>query len=404
LSADDQLVSYFETFIKNKPLFLNKKSLQSDFTPDKIEHREECIKSLAEILAPSLRFEKPSNIFIYGKTGTGKTLTVNYTLNRINKVAEHKNIPILAIYVNCRLKKVADTEYRLIAEIVSKLGKDLPSTGLPTSDIYKEFFSIVDQSKRIVIIVLDEVDQLVEKSGNEVLYSLTRINSELKNAQISFIGISNDILFVDALDSRVKSSLSEEEILFNPYNASQLKDILESRSKIAFNEGVISQGVIAKCAAYAAREHGDARRALELLRVSAEIAERKNLNKVHMEHVDEAEQKIEKDRILDALENHPKQFHTVLYSIFSLYNEKRDYIHTGEVYDLCLNFFFLSNSRPLTQRRVSDIIGEYDILGIIAAKTISKGRYGRTREILLSLPESLKQKIEVMLKNKLGMQ
>ena len=404
MSADDQLVSYFETFIKNKPLFLNKKSLQSDFTPDKIEHREECIKSLAEILAPSLRFEKPSNIFIYGKTGTGKTLTVNYTLNRINKVAEHKNIPILAIYVNCRLKKVADTEYRLIAEIVSKLGKDLPSTGLPTSDIYKEFFSIVDQSKRIVIIVLDEVDQLVEKSGNEVLYSLTRINSELKNAQISFIGISNDILFVDALDSRVKSSLSEEEILFNPYNASQLKDILESRSKIAFNEGVISQGVIAKCAAYAAREHGDARRALELLRVSAEIAERKNLNKVHMEHVDEAEQKIEKDRILDALENHPKQFHTVLYSIFSLYNEKRDYIHTGEVYDLYKEICHKSNSRPLTQRRVSDIIGEYDILGIIAAKTISKGRYGRTREILLSLPESLKQKIEVMLKNKLGMQ
>ena len=398
--GDDQLISYLETFVQSNSLFENKRCLHSDYTPERIEHRNNVIQQIAEILAPSLRLEKPSNIFIYGKTGTGKTLTTHYTLKHILQVAETQKVPLLTIYVNCRLKRVADTEYRLIAEIVSKLGKEVPSTGLPTADIYKELFTLLDDKKQIIILVLDEIDQLVEKSGSEFLYSLTRINTELKNAQISFIGISNDIIFVDTLDPRVKSSLSEEEIIFNPYNAEQLKDILQSRALLAFKTGAVSEGVIAKCAAYAAREHGDARRALELLRVAGEIAERKNLSTVSIEHIDDAEQKIERDRILDAIEHQPRQFHIVLYAILCLYTERGDYIHTGEVYDVYQELCHKTSVRPLTQRRVSDIIGEFDLLGVIRAKIISKGRYGRTREIMLSIPESVKIKIETFLKTK----
>ena len=398
-----EIEEYFESFLKKKPLFRDKKLLQSDFMPSEIEHREEQVKSVAEILAPSLRLEKPSNLFIYGKTGSGKTLTIKHTINKIKTIAHTKNIPILSVYVNCKLKKVADTEYRLIAEFIRKLGGEVPSTGLPTEEVYKIFFNIIDSKKQLILLILDEIDQLVDKVGDEVLYSLTRINSDLKNSQISFVGISNDLMFVNTLDPRIKSSLSEEELVFPPYNAEQLSDILKKRATLAFSENSIGDGVVERCAALAAREHGDARRALELLRVAGEVAERQGLSKLDLECLEKAETKIEKDRVIDSIEFQPKQFHSVLYSIFHINeNENRNLIHTGEVYDVYKDLCNKINLRPVTQRRVSDIIGELDMLGIINAKTISKGRYGRTRDISLSVPDSLKVKIDEILKSKLN--
>ncbi len=398
---ENELVDYFESFLKQKPLFTNKNVLQSDYTPESLKHREVQINSIAQILAPALRLEKPSNIFIYGKTGTGKTVTVKYTTEKFLEVAKKRNIPIKVIYVNCKLKKVADTEYRMIAQLIKEFGQEIPATGLPTEEVYSHFFKIVDEKKQLVILVLDEIDQLVEKIGDEVLYSLTRINAELKNSQIGIIGISNNLIFAQTLDSRIKSSLSQEELVFSPYNALQIVDILSHRAKTAFEKDAIKQGVIQKCAAYAARDHGDARRALDLLRVAGEIAEREGSKKVEMKHIDDAEAKIEKDCMVEAVETQPKQFHAVLYAIMSIVSKRDGFIHTGEVYEVYKAVCIQTNLRPLTQRRVSDIIGELDLLGIINAKTISKGRYGRTRDISVIIAKEMVEKINSILKNKL---
>ena len=231
----------------------------------------------------------------------------------------------------------------------------------------------------------------------------TRINEELKNAKVSIIGITNRVNFGDNLDPRVKSSLSEEEILFPPYNAMQIQNILSQRAKQAFKPGVLSEGVIEKCSAYAAKEHGDARRALELLRVSGEIAERKDHPRVAIEDVDEADSKIEKDRVLDIVEVQPKEFQATLYTIIRLAkNKKIGAIYTGDVYELYRGICKEANLRPLTQRRVSDIIGELDMQGIINAKVISKGRQGRTREISFSLQDETAEKVEKIIKDSLG--
>src|SRR3989344_5164357 len=269
------LNDYFENFLNKEPLFINKKSLQSSYTPEAIPHREEQIEAIASILAPSLRLDKPSNLFCYGKTGTGKTLTIQYVLANLSKLAKEKKIPLKTFYLNCKLKRVADTEYRLIAQIARAFGKEVPATGLPTDEIYKLFLDSIDNKEGgLLILVLDEIDQLVKRAGDGILYNLTRINSELKNVQISLVGISNDLMFTNDLDPRVKSSLSEEELVFPPYNAIQIQEILRQRASVAFRKNVLVEGVIEKCAAYAAREHGDARRALELLRVAGELAER----------------------------------------------------------------------------------------------------------------------------------
>jgi len=243
----------------------------------------------------------------------------------------------------------------------------------------------------------------VQKTGDEILYNLTRINSELKNSQISIIGISNDLIFRDNLDPRVKSSLSEEELVFPPYNALQIQDILKQRAEKAFEKNKITQGVIEKCAAYAAREHGDARRALELLRVAAELAERGRQEKIKLANIDHAEEKIEKDRVHDIIKTQPKQHQAVLYSILSICSQKETQIFTGEVYEIYKEVCLKTGIRPLTQRRVSDVIAELDMLGIINAKVVSKGRYGRTRDINLSIPKSTEQKIKTTLEEGLNL-
>jgi cell division control protein 6 len=398
------LAGFFENFLKKESLFIDKKVLQSAYTPESIPHRNEQMKQIAEIIAPALKLERPSNIFIYGKSGTGKTLTTRYTSNELMKVAKQNNVPLRIFYLNCKLKKIADTEYRLVAQLVRGFGKTVPTTGLPTEEVYKIFFNSIDDKNQLILLVLDEIDQLVKKTGDGILYNLTRINEELKNCQISLIGISNNLTFIDNVDPRVKSSLSEEELVFPPYNALQIQDILQQRARKAFKENVVGEGVIEKCAAYAAREHGDARRALELLRVAGEIAERNNHLKILTEHIDLADEKIERDKLLDLLTNQPKQFQSILYSIVSIrLSKKSQTIFTGEVYEFYKKICSQTNLRPLTQRRVSDIISELDMLGIITARVISKGRYGRTREILLSTPNSSTQKIKKILEEALSL-
>jgi len=396
------LTKFFESYLEKDFIFADKSALQANFTPDNIEHRDEQVQQLADILAPALKNHKPSNIFIYGKTGTGKTLTVTSITNQMNTIAATKNIPLRICYINCKLKRVADTEYRLIAELARQFNKTIPATGLPTDEVYKIFYDALEKEEKVVLLILDEVDQLVAKCGDEILYNLTRIGSSIQKSKVSIIGISNDLLFTDNLDPRVISSLNEEEIVFPPYNANQIRSILTARAAKAFKEGVIESGVVAKCAAFTAKEHGDVRRAIELLRIAGELAEREQKKVVTIANLDHAESKIERDKVTTLVSTQPKQHQIVLYSILAVQHDKKKAVLTGEVYDFYTQICGRAGHRPLTQRRVSDIIGEFDMLGLINASVISKGRFGRTREITISVPEQVRPKVLEILEQSVG--
>ncbi|MEM1577874.1 MAG: AAA family ATPase [Candidatus Pacearchaeota archaeon] len=384
----------FDNIIK-QTIFKNKQVLQIDYTPENIFHRENEIKQTAKILACALRLEKPSNLFIYGKTGTGKTLVVKYVINQLLKKAQELNIPLKAIYINCKLKKIADTEYRILTELINQFGHSIAATGLPTDVVYKKFIDLVEESKLLVIIIFDEIDEIVKKISDNFLYNFTRINSFLSNSKISLIGISNDLTFLDYLDPRVRSSLSEEELVFPPYNAFQLQDILRDRARLAFKKNAVNDTIIEKIAAIAAKEHGDARRALDLLRIAGELAERDGKSKLTLEYVDKAIEKIERDKILDLVETQPRHHQLILLSIINLLEKtKESKIFTGDVYNKYLELTSSLKLEPLTQRRVSDIIAELDMLGLINATIVNKGRYGRTREIKINLAPNLISKIK----------
>ncbi len=392
-----ELDQIFDSFSKNG-IFKDKSLLQSNHSPDEILHRDTQIKQIASILAPVLRGERTSNLFLYGKTGTGKTLSIHFVKNRLLKRAEKgQGVNLRIEYLNCKLKKVADTEYRILAELIKKLGGDVPTTGLPTEAVYNKFIDVVDKKDQLVVLILDEIDQTVKKISSDFLYNLTRLNTELSKTQICIVGISNNLTFLENIDPRVRSSLSEEEIVFPPYNALQLQEILKNRAEKAFKQGIVDQGVIAKCAAFAAREHGDARRALDLLRIAGELAERSDSKKILLKHIDEANNKIESDKILDTIRTEPKQFQVVLYSIMKLSEGKDSLVFTGDVYNLYQEICAKNRLEVLTQRRVGDIIQEFDMLGIINVRVISKGRGGRMREITLAIsPNILKKAREIV--------
>lgn len=397
-----ELDKIFEAFDNNN-IFKNKSLLQNNYQPEDIPHRSKQINQIASILAPVLRGDKASNLFLYGKTGTGKTLSIQYIreelLRRIKKDADF-NLKIE--YLNCKLKKVSDTEYRILAELIKKFGGEVPATGLPTQSVYDKFIDTIDSQKQTIVLILDEIDQTAKKISDDFLYNLTRLNSELSKSQICIVGISNNLTFLDELDPRVKSSLSEEEIVFPPYNALQLQDILTKRAEGAFKEGILQEGVIAKCAAFAAREHGDARRALDLLRIAAELAERDNSLKIHSKYIDEANEKIERDKILDVIKSEPKQFQLVLTSIIQLSERPNAHLFTGEVYNAYREICIKNKLEILTQRRVSDIIQEFDMLGIITVNVISKGRGGRMREIKLAISKDILDKAKEIIQNSLS--
>lgn len=397
--SQTNIKSMFTDYIDKDSVFKDKEPLTTNWKPDNILHRDQQINNLASILAPSLRGDDPSNVFIYGSVGTGKSLITKHVTNELRDVAGEEDVDLNIVYINCKMKKVADTEYRLLAKLAGELGDEVPSTGLPTDEVYNRFFEALQKQKGVVIIALDEIDALVKKVGDEFLYNLTRINDDLDQTKVSIVGISNDLNFTEYMDSRVKSSLSEEEIIFPPYNAIELREILKDRAEKGFVEESLQDGVISKCSALAAQEHGDARRALDLIRVAGELAERSSEERVLKDHVDMAQDKIERDRIVETVRSQPKHSKLVLYTILEM-TEDEDEIATGDVYseykDLCDNVD-VSN---LTQRRVSGLISELDMLGVINAKVISKGRYGRTRQISVDLSDGIRSQIRELVEEK----
>ncbi len=370
----------FEAAVKSR-VFKNREKLLPDYVPDVLPHRDDEIKRLAMVLAPSLRGEKPNNVFIYGLTGTGKTAVTRLVLRKLVEKSVRSDNRVIPVYVNVRHR---DTPYRVIADIAEGIGLRVPFTGLSVGEVYRRVVNRLNRRPGVYIVVLDEIDFLVRRHGDDLLYKLTRINEDLSRSRVSLIGITNSTTLLDNLDPRVKSSLGEEEIVFPPYNAEQLEDILRDRSKDAFYPGVLNDDVIPLCAALAAREHGDARRALDLLRVAGEIAERNGDNAVTKSHVMAARMEIEKDRVAEVVKTLPLHGKLVLAAatIATLGGRRR--ATTGEVYDGYRRLVAEAQLEEVTFRRVSGIIAELDMLGILRTRTISRGRYGKTRIIVLA--------------------
>ncbi|HZI70450.1 MAG TPA: AAA family ATPase [Nitrososphaeraceae archaeon] len=384
--SDDLLDNIFEKAATVKALVKNRRTLTIDYVPEKLPFRDEETKTIAQALSVVLREARPSNLLLFGKPGTGKTAVVKNVIERLRKKAKELEIDVIVPFINT---KTANTAYKVLYEIaedmgINKVEKKLQVhfTGLSMGEATDRILDFIQKKKFHVILVMDEIDSLVDKNGDDILYNFTRANERIcEGGFISLIGISNSLTFKDKLDPRVRSSLSEEEMVFNPYTIEQLQRILSDRSKLAFNDDIISDAVINLCAAMAGKENGDARRAIDLLRVAAEIAERERVLKVEEKHIRLAQEKIERDTNYEVLKNSTTHTKLVIVAIIKSKNG-----NTGEVYEIYSSLCTHSEQEPLTQRRITQIISELDQLGLITSNVVSQGRYGRSQRIKITIP------------------
>jgi cell division control protein 6 len=358
--------------------------LNIDYVPEKLPFRDEETKTLAHVLSTIFKGARPSNLLLFGKPGTGKTAAARNVVERLAKKANELKMDVTVLFVNA---KTAGSAYKVLFEIAEELGinkehgKRVHFTGLSMGEATDRVLQFIQKKKLNLVLVIDEIDSLVDKSGDDILYNFTRANQRMKGGFITLVGISNSLTFKDKLDPRVRSSLSEEELVFNPYMVDQLRQILQDRANSAFNEGAISNAAVNLCAAIAGREHGDARKAIDLLRVAAELAEREGATRVDEKHVRAGEDRMEKDAPFVALKNTTTHNKLVILAIMKSKNGT-----TGEVYDAYLSLCTEFEQRPLTQRRMTQIVSELELLGLIATDIINQGRHGRSQKIKITIP------------------
>ena len=372
-----------------KSLLKNRNILHFTYIPSQILHRDVEQEMVTQTLLPILKQSRPSNLLIYGKPGTGKTLVVRKILLKIQKRVEKSNFPIKLTYTN---SKEETTLYGLLVSFGRQLGlsdKELPSTGLAISEVFRRILQRIDDHKTNVIFVIDEIDylaHLISKTGKDILYQLTRANERLTKGTLTLVGISNDLTFKENLDPRVISTLGEEEVIFTNYTVDQLNKILEQRISEAFADGVVDKAALNLCAAMAGQEHGDARRAIDLLRVAGEIAERQQDEKVTENHIRLASQKIEENKETTVLKSYPLHEKLLIISIMKSAGSS-----TGEIYSSYKELCKIVRQRELTQRRVTQMLSEIEMSGIISGRLIHQGIHGRTKKYKLTiLPDMVK--------------
>lgn len=382
-----------------KSIIKNRDILHFSYIPDIIFHRKSEQEQVTQSLLPILKKSRPSNLLVYGKPGTGKTLVVKKVISKIQERVEKSNFPIKLVYSN---SKEQTTLYGLLVNLGRQLGlneKELPSNGLAISVVFERLLNKIDEGNLNAIFVIDEIDylaQLVAKTGKDILYQLTRANERLTQGSLTLVGISNDLTFKERLDPRVISSLGEEEVVFTNYDVEQIKKILQERINESFVKDSVEEPALNLIAALAGGEHGDARRAIDLLRVAGELAERQQSDKVTIEHVREASQKMEENKEEKSLKSFPLHEKLVLIAIM-----KANGSSTGEIYSSYKNLCKTVGKDELTQRRITQMLSEIELSGIISGRLIHQGIHGRTKKYKLTVSSEM---IKKSFKNELTLQ
>jgi cell division control protein 6 len=394
----------FEKQLSKNTVFANKDIISPHYIPEKLPFREKQIEEITNGLSAVINNSKPNNLLIFGKTGTGKTSTVKHVLEQLHSFVEKNSISSSSCYVNCRSHA---SKYKVLLKSIRGFYPEKDFLGYSASFVYEKLLEYANEKKAHLILVLDEIDKV--KDIDDLVYSISRGNDELENGSLTMIGISNNLMFKEKLDPRTKSSLCERELVFNPYNATELKEILIERCQIAFKPSSVSEASISLASAIAAQESGDARTAVMLMQRAGEIADTEQSQTVTDVHVEKAKASVEEEIILSMISTLPQQQQLVLYAIAQLSTQKKGVkkvtgeieegvLYSGEIFEAYLELAKKFDERTITSRWYRQYINELEMYGLILVTSSGKGIKGQTRLIKLGFDAN---KIKVALEKEL---
>jgi len=376
-------------------IYKDRKVLYDLKPPSGFVHRTEQRNELIVELSPILLNSAVSGIFVYGTPGTGKTGLIRELLEELKKEAKKNAVKLKTQYLNCSENR---TETTILMELLMNLnpGKEYPKMGWTRKKAVSEFEKVLDDIGGNILFVLDEIDYALKEGGDDILYRLSRINDNIK-ANISTIIISNDVKVMDYIKPRTQSTFGRVKIIFSPYTAEELFDILKQRSEYAFKPEVVSEAVIKKISELEAERGGDARKALELLDSCAKIALSKARDKITLDLVEEADRNLEQDsaiKVLSSLAKHQK----ILY--LALLKGKKETMNSKDVYKKYLKECESYDLEALTERRIRSFLVELGELGLIETEVgWLKDLRKKSRKITLNLDPAIKNKVRKLIRD-----
>lgn len=352
--------------------------------------RDREIKEISSHFAPVFRQDHPVHLSLLGKTGTGKTVTTLYFLNTLSRICRKKGIEFWYDHLDLPTPKPC---FRALNDLACILNASKRyKKGISLDEMMGRIEDRLKDYKGYFVLFIDEIDNVRTDFDTFLKFLVKRLPQRI-SAKLVLVFASNRLSWRDNIDPRIRSFLKINELIFDPYNAHDLLKILRIRVKKALDSRKIDNGVLKKIAAVSSRNHGDARKAVELLTKSAYLAE-KGDGRISLDIVDEAYDEIERDKYVALVKSSPKQLQAVVYAVLEGVGPSHENISTGEGYEVYKDFCEGVRMRALTQRAFSELVAELDVYGFLNARIVSKGRYGRTREISLAVPDDVVGKLK----------
>lgn len=366
-------------FERSEAIFEEENVLHEDYQPESLTERSDELEQYTGYLQPVINGAQPRNIFLYGKTGVGKTAATKYLLHHLEQDAEqYDDLTVTTVYLNC---EDLTSSYRVAVDLVNTFrdpANQISRTGYPLNAVYDMLWTELDAIGGMILIVLDEVDYIGD--DDSILYQLPRArsNDKIENARIGIIGISNDFKYREKLDPRVEDTLCERELHFPPYDATELQNILEKRARIAFKDGILEAEVIPLCAAFAAQDKGSARQGLDLLLEAGDLARRRGDQAVSEAHVREAKQLLEKQRIEESMKELTSHGHLTLLAVVAATVTDPDGMpfQKQPLYEQYRDLAAATNRDPLGGRAFHNHLAELSMLGVLDRTKRNEGRGG----------------------------
>lgn len=380
------------SFTNNTAIFEEETVLYDTWTPEELPERIDELDHLHDALAPAARGAAPHNTFVYGKTGQGKTVAVTYKLDNLKAFAEGDDqLDLHVIDYSCAKD---NTSYQVVTNVVEELTGNKP-WGHDKKTVFDILYDELQAIGGTVVIVLDEIDTI--GTDDDILYELprARANGHLEDMWVSVIGISNDFDFRNNLSPKVKDTLCDEEIHFTPYDAAQLRSILQRRAEKAFLDGVLEAEVIPLCAAFAAQDKGSARQAIRYLYKAGELASNGGDSTVTEDHVREAEEIIERKSLEKGIRELTTQDHLALAGVLAREVNNDTPARTRQVYATYRDIAQVVGIDTIEMRRVRDHLQELDLAGIVRGERRTTGIKGGPHYVW-SLDSNFEMTLEVL--------
>lgn len=382
-----------EPFSPDTTIFRDESVLRDGYRPHQLIERDSELEQYQNSLRPVINGAPPKNLFLYGQTGVGKTLSTRMVMNRLTEdQQEFDNVDARVVNLNC---KGLNSSYQVAANLVNQFrppDNQIKPTGYPSGMIYDMLFTELDKLEAThCLLVLDEIDSI--GSDDDILYKLPRANdnNNVENTYIGVIGISNDFTFRDNLSARVKDSLCDEEIHFPPYNANELGNILKQRAAEAFHETsatqrddgrfeveseVLTDDVIPLCAAFAGQDSGSARQALKRLYKAGDLARDEGAEEITEAHVREADEIVEVDKVREELLQLPTQSKLTLCGLLFLNQEGKNPAKRREIYERYVVAAKRIGADVRTDRTIHDRLSQLTLKGFLDVTEQNKGPKG----------------------------